>query len=92
MKYEIMCEGGVTISGTDKAQVEKVAEAYGDRWKLLDALRDAKDACRAALAYDKAIAACGGDPAKMSSYCTAQGDDLDALYNDWLTKARMVLA
>lgn len=30
--------------------------------------------------YDKAIKSCANDPEKMSSFCTAQGDDLDELY------------
>lgn len=30
--------------------------------------------------YDNAIESCGNDPDKMSSLCTAQGDDLDTLY------------
>ncbi len=48
--------------------------------------------CRAAIAYDKAIASCGNEPGKMTSFCTAEGDDLDALYADWMDKARAALA
>lgn len=55
-------------------------------------LQLAIDACKAAIEYDKAIEACAGDPEKMSSFCTAQGDDLDALYFDWITKAREAVA
>lgn len=30
--------------------------------------------------YDKVITSCANDPEKMSSFCTAQGEDLDDLY------------
>lgn len=30
--------------------------------------------------YDEAIESCGSDPARMVSFCTAQGVDLDTLY------------
>lgn len=49
-------------------------------------------AAKAALAYDTAIASCANDPEKMASFCTAQGDDLDSLYADWIDKARAALA
>lgn len=51
----------------------------------------ALEACRAAVKYDNAIYSCADDPDKMSSYCTAQGRDLDALYFDLLSKARLAL-
>lgn len=51
----------------------------------------ALDACRAAVEYDHAMYSCANDPDKMSSHCTAQGDDMDALYFDWLSKARIAL-
>jgi len=57
--------------------------------------RDGKsvvDAALAAIAYDKAINTCADTPDAMSSYCTAQGDTLDTLYADWITKSRAVLA
>ena len=50
------------------------------------------DACEAALVYDKALESCGNDPEKMASFCTAQGDSLDHLYLDWITKARAAIA
>jgi len=49
-------------------------------------------AAEAAIRYDEAIQSCVGDPDRMSSYCTAEGDDLDALYADWIGKSRAVLA
>lgn len=46
------------------------------------------EAAAAALRYDQAIRACAGNPARMSSFCTVEGDDLDTLYADWIDKAR----
>lgn len=54
-------------------------------------LQLAIEACKAAIEYDKAIESCAGDPEKMSSFCTAQGDDLDTLYFDWMTKAKQAV-
>lgn len=34
----------------------------------------------AVLAYHEAIESCANDPERMSSFCTAEGDHLDALY------------
>lgn len=42
----------------------------------------------AVLAYDTAIESCANDPAKMASFCSAQGDDLDALYLRMVSAAR----
>ncbi len=55
--------------------------------RLSAAALDMQKACEAAQKYDEAIAACGNDPAKMASFCTAQGDTLDALYLDWINKS-----
>jgi len=54
-------------------------------------LQLAIEACKAAIEYDKAIESCAGDPEKMSSFCTAQGDNLDTLYYDWITKAKQTV-
>lgn len=48
-------------------------------------------ACEAAVQYDNAIRACANDPYQMSSYCTAQGENLDTLYLDWITKAHAAI-
>lgn len=48
----------------------------------------ALDLADAVLAYDAAIYSCANDPDKMASFCTAQGDDLDALYLSMVNKAR----
>lgn len=48
-------------------------------------------ACRAALEYDRALSACANDPKKMFSFCSAQGDNLDSLYFDWVNKSRAAL-
>lgn len=44
----------------------------------------------AVLAYDRAIRACANDPEKMSSFCSANGDDLDTLYLNMLERAAEV--
>lgn len=60
--------------------------------RALLAERDAlREAAEAAIAYDAAIEQSANDPAAMSSFCTATGDNLDALYEDWITKARAAL-
>ena len=46
----------------------------------------------AAVAYDDAIQACANDPDRMSSYCSAEGDDLDTLYAAWINASRTALA
>lgn len=67
------------------------AQAARDRRELLACIEVREAAARAAIAYDEAIASCGNDPAKMSSFCSAEGEDLDALYASWITKAREAL-
>lgn len=58
----------------------------------IDALTEQlQELARATVAYDEAIMACANDPALMATYCTAQGDDLDALYFEVMTRARTVL-
>ena len=59
--------------------------------RLADENARLREACTAAIAYDDAIRLCGDDPSKMSSFCTASGDDLDTLYFDWMLKARKAL-
>ena len=49
-------------------------------------------ACIAGKKYDEAIRQCSNDPEKMASFCTSQGDTLDTLYMDWMTKIRHALA
>jgi hypothetical protein len=48
-------------------------------------------ACEAAVAYDEAIVACSNSPARMASFCTSQGDTLDTLYVDWISKSKYAL-
>lgn len=60
-----------------------------DRDALAKALREL---AVAATNYDDAIHSCANDPDTMASYCTAEGDDLDRLYADWMLKARAALA
>lgn len=49
-------------------------------------------AAQAAIEYDAAIAASANDPEKMASFCSAQGDDLDTLYDRWINLSRAALA
>lgn len=55
------------------------------RARMMLAGNDLIEAAKAALAYDEAIQACANDHTKMATYCTAQGDDLDALYLNWIS-------
>ncbi len=41
----------------------------------------------AALAYDAAIISCANNPEKMATFCTAEGDNLDKLYLDFIQAA-----
>lgn len=45
----------------------------------------------AVIAYLEAIAGCADDPERMSSFCTAQGQDLDDLFGDMASKATAFL-
>jgi hypothetical protein len=56
---------------------------------LAEAVEELYAAVEAAIRYDAAIQRCANDPSSMSSFCTAEGDDLDALYADWINKARI---
>ena len=58
---------------------------------LISSAPELLDACEAAIRYDAVIQTCANDPERMSSACTAEGDDLDGLYNDWISKARAAI-
>jgi len=60
--------------------------------RLMAAAPELLEACKAALAYDQAIRACADDPDRMSTFCTAEGDDLDALYFAWMSKSQAAVA
>ena len=60
--------------------------------KLIAAAPELLEACANALKYDAAIFKCANDPKKMSSFCSAEGEDLDALYEAWITSARKAIA
>lgn len=57
---------------------------------LREKLKLAQDACCAAIKYDEAIRrrADNGDFELDARGAIAEGHDLDALYEDWMTKAR----
>ena len=71
---------------------DHVGDAYEQFEPLADAALEMLEAARAAVEYDNAIRACADDPDKMSSHCTAEGDDLDTLYFRWLTASRAGIA
>jgi len=60
------------------------------RKRIEAAAPDLLEACQAAIVYDAAIALCGTDP--EMAYCAATNDNLDALYSDWIGKARAAIA
>lgn len=76
------------IEAATPAAVSELIALVGSQDGEIAALRDA---ARAAIAYDKAIQRCANDPGSMSSFCTAQGDDLDSLYAAWIKKSRAAL-
>jgi hypothetical protein len=59
---------------------------------LLAAAPDLLEAAKAAIAYDAAIQSAANDPEKMSSFCSAEGDDLDVLYARWIYLSRAAIA
>lgn len=56
--------------------------------RIIEVSPDLFAAAEAAIKYDQAIIECANDPDKMASYCTAEGKDLDALYDDWISKSK----
>jgi hypothetical protein len=59
--------------------------------RAVNAHDDLVAAAKAAVRYDEAIRACANDPKRMASFCTAEGDDLDALYEAWQAKSQAAL-
>ena len=59
--------------------------------RLIAAAPELLEACEAAIKYDEAIRSCANNPAALTSYGTAQGDSLDALYDEWMHKARAAI-
>ena len=84
------CYGSHAIEHARLIAAAPETAAERDRLKAINA--ELLAAAQAGIAYDKAIAECANDPDKMATYHTAQGDDLDALYDDWITKTRAALA
>lgn len=69
------------------AEAGKMREAAG-------IVTRAREACEAAVGYDAAIrrrASSGRFTRLADGGGSARGDDLDALYDDWITKARRAL-
>lgn len=80
----------------ERARIEAHRTGYDvDRLcehQAAEALDAMEAAARAAVAYDDAIRACANSPEKMASFCSAQGEDLDALYEKWQTLSISALA
>ena len=61
----------------------------GDELEIQLMRRRLRNLVDASIAYDEAIRACGNDPERITQYRTVQGEDLDALYAQWMVLARM---
>jgi len=76
--------------------MDEAATGTGYRYSSLTSILGSFDslvaAAQAALAYDRAISSCANEPGKMASFCTAQGDDLDTLYFNWVNASKQALA
>lgn len=55
-------------------------------------LRTVRDALDAGLIYRQELMACANDPNAMSSHCTAEGEDLDVLFDRWEALSDAALA
>ena len=82
------CKTGMHADG-ESAPCVHVRQADAN---LIAAAPDLLASARAAIEYDTAIRSCANSPDRMSSYCSAQGDDLDALYAKWIVLSRAALA
>lgn len=71
------------------AEVEAGLAEFREARATVEALIEAAEA---ASRYDDAIQSCANEPERMASFCTAEGDDLDFLYSDWIDKSRAALA
>lgn len=62
--------------------------------EVCQAAPDLLEACKAAVRYDESIAgrAARGQVNLLETGGVAEGQDLDALYNDWIGKARAAIA
>lgn len=86
-----ICEGdinnisGIIISSSDTCWL---VEQLRSSWLKLS---KAREALSAANEYDKAIRQYANSPETMSSFCTAEGESLDKLYFDWISKSRKAL-
>lgn len=73
-----MNEAAITISVRDIPEVSKALDL--SLQAIVGLLAALKKSAETVIAYDLAIKSCADDPAKMATFCTAQGEDLDALY------------
>lgn len=85
----IDCPRETTVTG----DASEVMAGLKENVERLTEQRDATlGACVKAIAYDEAIRSCADDPKKMASFCTAEGESLDALYAAWIVAARGAVA
>ncbi len=63
---------------------EFIVRACNNFYKLLEA-------CNAAIEYDKAIKDCANNPDKRATCLTAQGANLDILYDKWMKLAKQAI-
>ena len=87
----------LATGGKDLSSAIRLRDAE-DKFQLVAEVRTLRTcnaalarAAHAAIAYDEAIQECADEPNKMSSFCTARGESLDALYLDWISKVRVAL-
>jgi len=87
-------QDGVTVTSKRVRTIPTQLTKYGKEQHALEqqaVIDELVEACNAGIAYDKALQSCGNSPDKMSSFCTALGDDLDALYMDWIKRTKQAL-
>jgi hypothetical protein len=90
-QHGIEDEGYFIANGELRQDIAKCIRSRADA-DLIAAAPDLLEAAKAALMYDKAIRSCAYEPEKMASFCTAEGDNLDALYDAWISKASAAIS
>jgi hypothetical protein len=94
--FRVVDATGRHIATVPTNTVYGLAEGDGiNNANLIAACPDLLAACEAAIQYDEGIlgrAARGEVDLRESGGGVATGEDLDALYNDWITKARAAIA
>jgi hypothetical protein len=81
-----------TEEGEGICEIGERNEINLQRARLIAAALELLTAAEAAIAYDEAIQSCDNSPEKMATFCTAQGDSLDRLYDRWICLSRAAIA